>query len=62
MSEIKLKNCPFCGGEAYFSTNDADDADDGIKFRVMCHECGITTKLYDSAKCAIRVWNKRTGE
>lgn len=35
MSDIKLKPCPFCGGEAVVHVND------GV--RVICRECGSGT-------------------
>ncbi len=53
MSEIKLKQCPFCGGDTYFAT------DDGVKFRTVCCDCGITTKLYYDVKRAAEIWNRR---
>lgn len=36
MIDIKLKECPFCGGEAHLFVKD------GV--RVICPNCGATTK------------------
>lgn len=62
MPEIKLKPCPFCGGEAVLF------ADDGV--RVMCAECSASTRIErdtitmfdisgNAVKTVIRVWNER---
>ena len=56
MSEIKLKPCPFCGGEAElgtFSTNSDD------KFLVECSNCGVATLLYYDTEKATEAWNRR---
>lgn len=57
MSEIKLKNCPFCGGEAEIS----DEGLIGGHF-VFCTQCHIQTKLYtvgNTTEKAINDWNTR---
>ena len=65
MPEIKLKPCPFCGGEAVLF------ADDGV--RVMCTECSARTRTErntitifaisgNAVKTVIRVWNERAYE
>ena len=62
MSEIKLLQCPFCGGEAHLFVND------GVK--VICPSCGATSKcLVDSmtargvsgnaTEAVIKAWNHR---
>lgn len=56
MDKIKLKNCPFCGGEAnfrYWTINK------GVKICVECPNCGIATELYYNAKKAAGIWNRR---
>ena len=57
-----LKPCPFCGGKAYLFVND------GV--RVICPECGATTKCLVDAmtskgvsgnaiQSVIKAWNRR---
>ena len=64
MEEIKLKPCPFCGGEAVVHVND------GV--RVICKKCNAMTKcLVDgysqgmptggALKSVVNAWNKRVG-
>lgn len=56
MSEIKLKNCPFCGGKAgLYHTYD------GLSC-VQCDECGISTLRKMDARLAIQMWNRRNSE
>lgn len=62
MSEIKLKPCPFCGGEAVFKR----DRIAGI-YCVKCTNCKcMTTFQFDfgdgeevSKKKAADIWNRR---
>lgn len=62
MSDIELKPCPFCGGEAVVHVND------GV--RVICRECGASSKgLVDgysqgrpngsAIKAVVTAWNTR---
>jgi len=62
MSDIELKPCPFCGGEAVVHAND------GVK--VICRECGASSKgLVDvysqgrpnggAIKAVVTAWNNR---
>lgn len=62
MSDIELKPCPFCGGEAVVHVND------GV--RVICRECGASSKgLVDgyskgrpngsAIKGVVKAWNTR---
>lgn len=62
MSDIELKPCPFCGGEAVVHAND------GVK--VICRECGASSKgLVDgysqgrpngsAIKGVVKAWNTR---
>ena len=41
MSEIKLKPCPFCGGEAVFAvrSNKSSHHDVGFDFTILCSGC-----------------------
>lgn len=63
MSELELKPCPFCGGNAVVHVND------GV--RVLCVECGANSKcLVDgylkgrptgsAIHAVIKAWNRRT--
>lgn len=65
MSEIKLKPCPFCGGEAHIFIKD------GV--RVYCEDCECSTMVLVDGKLAsgkpygsalnrvVEKWNRRTG-
>lgn len=57
----KLKNCPFCGGEAYITNEDnygyVDD-----EFLICCEKCGLQfgfANQYETAEEAIEAWNTR---
>ena len=57
MAELKLRNCPFCGGSAsyaYFvrSRNSTQQF-------VVCNDCGAESKLCDSREEAAEAWNAR---
>lgn len=64
---IKLKPCPFCGGEAY---NDYRSEDRKLKdgtlltrserFRISCRSCGGNTGWAYYEDDAIEAWNRRT--
>ena len=67
-----LKSCPFCGGEAKFSSSGGDDERDGYTetYYVYCSSCyvrGVTSNYkpfngenQESVKLiAINNWNKR---
>ena len=52
---MKLKNCPFCGGNASMIENREMPS-----WRmVMCFTCGIRTAYRKSAKEAAEDWNRR---
>ena len=68
MSEVKLKTCPFCGGEATIYKDIYE------KYLVSCNECGtlIGAELedgvelidgwhatFDSKSAATEAWNRR---
>lgn len=67
MKEIKLKECPCCGGESKFRSID------GVSGRPMsvyvhCTKCGLETKAfkvsvdYCAKEEAAKVWNERCTE
>jgi Lar family restriction alleviation protein len=58
MSEIKLKRCPFCGGEAKFEINREMG---GTQYQVLCTKCPTTVGRYWFWKKedAINSWNTR---
>lgn len=60
MSEIKLKPCPFCGGEAKvgYAINDYN------RWGVSCNICGCVVEVGfgeydDTPEEAIKAWNRR---
>ena len=52
---LNLLSCPCCGGKAQFDS-------DVEQTRVMCAECGISTRSYFTASEAASVWNRRTSD
>jgi Lar family restriction alleviation protein len=56
MSEITLKPCPFCGGEANMTFIFR------VGFKVECTVCGCKTALFNRNEDAINVWNRRADD
>ena len=54
MSEIKIRNCPFCGGSSRVKIDRYY-----LGYRVQCDTCAACTALYDTENGAIRAWNTR---
>ena len=52
---MKLRNCPFCGGEAYLES-------DYELVRVECNGCGAITKSFERIDEAEAAWNRRVGD
>lgn len=53
---MKIKRCPFCGGEAYL-----DKIQDIYpKFFIRCRGCQVETKWHAIRNDAITAWNTRT--
>ncbi len=52
-SKIKLKPCPFCGGEAYLGESWENTKS------VQCSICGCGTRHFLNKLDAIETWNKR---
>lgn len=61
MSDIKLKPCPFCGGEAtILATHLSPHTDAPMDFAVQCRLCCASTIRYRAKKqYAIDDWNRR---
>lgn len=63
MSEIELKPCPFCGGEAHLFAMETIGT--GVAYFVRCvgnkSKCAgpIRTKYCDTEERAVEVWNRR---
>lgn len=53
MQELSIKNCPFCGTEAYVG-----DTWNGT-FAVICCLCGCQTMHYRKVEDAVEKWNRR---
>ena len=63
MSEIKLKPCPFCGGEAEFVLGEEyREEHKQSKDWIQCSSCGIETPYFDTPEKAAEAWNRREGE
>lgn len=56
MAEVKLKPCPFCGGEAK-----AEKEIGGIHWKVKCKRCSceVGRYWYDTKARAVVAWNTR---
>lgn len=67
MEEIKLKECPCCGGETKFRTIDGVNGKP-ISVYAHCTKCGLETKAfkvsvdYCAKEEAAKVWNERCTE
>lgn len=70
MKEIKLKKCPFCGGEAYFLTPKTVNSS-FVSVGVECKMCGAnpySVLVYkfeteeNKKKAIAELWNRRTDE
>ena len=56
---MKLKNCPFCGGEAHINVF----ANGWYGYSVSCSNifaCGATQETFAREEEAIEAWNRRT--
>ena len=60
MSEIKLKNCPFCGSEVELEDIGEDSNDHYYMIACKNSSCGSSTCFGEVSKDDfIRTWNKR---
>lgn len=57
---MKLKPCPFCGGEAVTYSSDIDMYGN-LMYGAMCKHtgCGVISCVYPSKEQAIEAWNRR---
>lgn len=55
MSEIKLKRCPFCGGEDIGVMTD----DNGTSWYIFCKDCGCCCGYAMHEEEAVKAWNRR---
>ena len=65
----KLRECPFCGGNAEEAFLKRKKLFASMRFPynthyvyIRCKTCGATTKLCWTVENAIEVWNRRAGE
>lgn len=64
--KLKLKPCPFCGGEAVLKIKGFDIFNNAAF--VTCLSCGVSTRLipqsseYVASQEAAAMWNRRTKE
>jgi Lar family restriction alleviation protein len=60
MNEKKLKNCPFCGGEAITHSRCSYEETGGeTMFFARCKHCGVEGPWSYSKENAINAWNTR---
>jgi Lar family restriction alleviation protein len=52
----ELKPCPFCGGSAIHTQGLEPFSDNHF---IDCAVCGVSTKIFNSARSAIAAWNHR---
>ena len=55
--EVKLLNCPFCGGAGKLYIN--KESRFGDKYTVICEECGSRTPDLITPEEVIELWNTR---
>ena len=64
-AEPKLRECPFCGGEAELRVaSEIWNGDGSVSiggWKVSCTECDIETYL-ESRETAIEKWNRRVSD
>lgn len=56
---MKLKPCPFCGGEATVWNGNIDDDCSDVYYNIYCTACNCMTPKFHTEKSAITFWNRR---
>lgn len=56
---MKLKNCPFCSGEAKLWSGNIDDDYSDVYYDVYCTACNCMTPKFHTEESAITFWNRR---
>lgn len=56
---MKLKPCPFCGGEATVWNGNIDDDYPDVYYDVYCTACNCMTPKFHTKESAITFWNRR---
>ena len=69
MTDLKLRECPFCGGNAEEAFLKRKKLLASMRFPysthyvyIRCKTCGATGKLCWTVENAIESWNRRAGE
>lgn len=66
MPEIKLKECPCCGGEVKFELE--LNCSEKTIVKVICRKCRVSTRFatesvdYCAKEEVAEMWNRRSGE
>ena len=58
---MKLKKCPFCGGEGKLETY-RFGCEDFDRYSVGCPVCDIWTRMFKEKEESIKRWNRRNGK
>ncbi|WP_417203734.1 Lar family restriction alleviation protein [Acetoanaerobium sticklandii] len=59
----ELKNCPFCGGEAYIDRVAASLTDPSSKnHMIICWTCRVSTRWFSDITECVKAWNTRVNE
>ena len=53
---MKIKPCPFCGGEAELWNNNIEEYK---LYAVQCKNCGMVTPYWFDDELAVEQWNRR---
>ena len=66
MSDVELKPCPFCGGEAYLKSALSDIVVAYViptnEYKVICKNCRCSSGVWMQKSKAVETWNRRVIE
>jgi Lar family restriction alleviation protein len=63
MSALKLRECPFCGGEpSYYASGEAVFQANWIGHVCHCKNCQARVSTSASMEAAIAMWNRRVAD